>query len=196
MVRPRAAFENMTQIVLVSTLTTRRSRQTTLSKRYVHRSGVSRPKRIVKRSVKPGRRSTPSDPLPKTSSESLRSGLNATLGYRYLPRYSNPRSSLHTSVLRNCQGSTHSLGERRKMGWQTTFTLSRRAKGCHLVTDEVVSHIRDGLKDVKVLCFAFIRQTSYGSKRSCTMMPKSSRRGCYSSSCSVFIRFCEAQSAV
>lgn len=36
------------------------------------------------------------------------------------------------------------------MGWQTTFTLSRRAKGCHLVTDEVVSHIRDGLKDVEV----------------------------------------------
>jgi len=37
------------------------------------------------------------------------------------------------------------------MGWQTTFTLSRRAKGCHLVTNEVVSHIQDGLKDVKVL---------------------------------------------
>jgi len=46
--------------------------------------------------------------------------------------------------------------ERRTMGWQTTFTLSRRAKGCHLVTNEVVSHIRDGLKDVKVLYSAFL----------------------------------------
>ena len=40
------------------------------------------------------------------------------------------------------------------MGWQKTFTLSRRAKGCHLVTDEVVRNIRDGLKDVKVASFA------------------------------------------
>ena len=37
-----------------------------------------------------------------------------------------------------------------KMGWQKTFTLSRRAKGCHLVTDEVLNHIRDGLNDVQV----------------------------------------------
>lgn len=36
------------------------------------------------------------------------------------------------------------------MGWQTTFTLSKRAKGCHLVTDEVMQHIRPGLEDVKV----------------------------------------------
>lgn len=40
------------------------------------------------------------------------------------------------------------------MGWQTTFTLSRRAKGCHLVTAEVVGHIRDGLKDVEVFRLA------------------------------------------
>jgi len=47
------------------------------------------------------------------------------------------------------------------MGWQTTFTLSRRAKGCHLVTDEVANHIRDGLKDVKAgMLFLFIQHTS------------------------------------
>ena len=43
------------------------------------------------------------------------------------------------------------------MGWQKTFTLSRRAKGCHLVTDEVVRNIRDGLKDVKVPLFVMPR---------------------------------------
>ena len=36
------------------------------------------------------------------------------------------------------------------MGWQTTFTLEKRAKGCHLVTDEVLSHIRPGLEGVRV----------------------------------------------
>lgn len=36
------------------------------------------------------------------------------------------------------------------MGWQKTFTLARRAKGCHLVTQEVVSQIEPGLQDVKV----------------------------------------------
>jgi len=47
------------------------------------------------------------------------------------------------------------------MGWQTTFTLSRRAKGCHLVTDEVVRNIQDGLKDIKAgMLFLFIQHTS------------------------------------
>lgn len=36
------------------------------------------------------------------------------------------------------------------MGWQKAFTLSQRSKGCHLVTSEIVSHIQEGLKDVKV----------------------------------------------
>uniref|UniRef100_D8PQS0 Secondary thiamine-phosphate synthase enzyme n=1 Tax=Schizophyllum commune (strain H4-8 / FGSC 9210) TaxID=578458 RepID=D8PQS0_SCHCM len=36
------------------------------------------------------------------------------------------------------------------MGWQKTFSLSRRSKGCHLVTSEVQAQIKDGLKDVKV----------------------------------------------
>lgn len=35
------------------------------------------------------------------------------------------------------------------MGWQKTFTLSKRAKGCHLVTDEILSQIRPGLQDVQ-----------------------------------------------
>ena len=43
------------------------------------------------------------------------------------------------------------------MGWQKTFSLSRRAKGCHLVTDEVQAQIKDGLKGVKVSIYAWRR---------------------------------------
>ncbi|PPQ88669.1 hypothetical protein CVT25_010245 [Psilocybe cyanescens] len=32
------------------------------------------------------------------------------------------------------------------MGWQNTFTLGKREKGCHLVTEEVLTHIRPGLE--------------------------------------------------
>ncbi|KAF8974015.1 hypothetical protein BDZ97DRAFT_1778003 [Flammula alnicola] len=39
------------------------------------------------------------------------------------------------------------------MGWQSTFTLAKRSKGCHLVTDEVLSHIRTGLEGVKASIF-------------------------------------------
>ena len=35
------------------------------------------------------------------------------------------------------------------MGWQRIFTLGQKAKGCHLVTDEVISHILPGLENVK-----------------------------------------------
>lgn len=35
------------------------------------------------------------------------------------------------------------------MVWQKTFSLARRAKGCHLVTEEVVANIRDGLQNVE-----------------------------------------------
>ena len=35
------------------------------------------------------------------------------------------------------------------MGWQHTFNLEKRAKGCHLITDEVISHILPGLENVK-----------------------------------------------
>ncbi len=37
------------------------------------------------------------------------------------------------------------------MGWQKTFTLARRSKGCHLVTDEVVGQIEPGLQGVQVI---------------------------------------------
>ncbi|KAG1899122.1 uncharacterized protein F5891DRAFT_1039748 [Suillus fuscotomentosus] len=47
------------------------------------------------------------------------------------------------------------------MGWQKTFSLSQRSKGCHLVTDEVYAHITPGIKDVKVgMLFLFIQHTS------------------------------------
>ena len=36
------------------------------------------------------------------------------------------------------------------MGWQTTFTLARRSKGCYLVTNEILEHIQQGLNGVQV----------------------------------------------
>ncbi|QRV72634.1 hypothetical protein RhiJN_00648 [Ceratobasidium sp. AG-Ba] len=47
------------------------------------------------------------------------------------------------------------------MPWQKTITLSRRSKGCHLVTDEVTSQIQDGLKQTPVgVLHLFIQHTS------------------------------------
>ncbi|KAK0478408.1 hypothetical protein IW261DRAFT_1584582 [Armillaria novae-zelandiae] len=47
------------------------------------------------------------------------------------------------------------------MGWQKTFTLSRRSKGCHLITDEVRLNIKEGLEGVSVgMLFLFIKHTS------------------------------------
>ncbi|KAJ3788023.1 hypothetical protein GGU10DRAFT_263769 [Lentinula aff. detonsa] len=47
------------------------------------------------------------------------------------------------------------------MGWQQTFTLGRRSKGCHLITEEVCSQIQSGLKDVQVgMLFLFVQHTS------------------------------------
>ncbi|KAH9937081.1 uncharacterized protein B0H18DRAFT_1081364 [Fomitopsis serialis] len=47
------------------------------------------------------------------------------------------------------------------MGWQKTFTLNRRPKGCHLVTEEVLTHIRPGLEGVKIgMLYLFIQHTS------------------------------------
>ncbi|KAK7463679.1 hypothetical protein VKT23_007022 [Stygiomarasmius scandens] len=47
------------------------------------------------------------------------------------------------------------------MGWQKTFTLSRRSKGCYLITDEVLSHIEPGIRDVEIgMLFLFIKHTS------------------------------------
>ncbi|KAG6381258.1 hypothetical protein JVT61DRAFT_5662 [Boletus reticuloceps] len=36
------------------------------------------------------------------------------------------------------------------MGWQKTFSLPKRSKGCHLITDHVLAQISEGIKDVKV----------------------------------------------
>ncbi|CAL1695486.1 unnamed protein product [Somion occarium] len=47
------------------------------------------------------------------------------------------------------------------MGWQKTFTLARKAKGCHLITDEIVQHVQPGLRGVQVgMLFLFIQHTS------------------------------------
>jgi len=47
------------------------------------------------------------------------------------------------------------------MGWQKTFMLSKRAKGCHLVTDEILNQISLGLQDVQIgMLFLFIQHTS------------------------------------
>ncbi|CED82469.1 -binding protein 1 [Phaffia rhodozyma] len=49
------------------------------------------------------------------------------------------------------------------MPFQKTFQLARKAKGAHLVTDEVVRALGDGLKDVKIgMLFLFIKHTSAG----------------------------------
>jgi secondary thiamine-phosphate synthase enzyme len=47
------------------------------------------------------------------------------------------------------------------MGWQKTFMLSKKAKGCYLVTDEILNQIRPGLQDVQIgMLFLFIQHTS------------------------------------
>ena len=49
------------------------------------------------------------------------------------------------------------------MPWQKTFTLSRQAKGCHLVTREVENHIKEGLSGTKIgILHLFIKHTSAG----------------------------------
>ena len=36
------------------------------------------------------------------------------------------------------------------MAWQKTFTLAKRSKGCHLITEEVLAQIEAGLNGVQV----------------------------------------------
>lgn len=36
------------------------------------------------------------------------------------------------------------------MAWQKTFTLAKRGKGCHLVTEEILAQIEAGLNGVQV----------------------------------------------
>ncbi|WAR62841.1 hypothetical protein PtB15_15B429 [Puccinia triticina] len=53
------------------------------------------------------------------------------------------------SAVRTSASSLHQrLGIR--MPFQTTFTLAKRAKGCHLVTDEVTKNIKEGLKNCDI----------------------------------------------
>jgi len=47
------------------------------------------------------------------------------------------------------------------MGWQKTFSLSRKAKGCHLITQEVLEQVRAGLQSVQAgMLFLSIKHTS------------------------------------
>ncbi|GAA6003110.1 YjbQ family protein [Rhodotorula paludigena] len=45
--------------------------------------------------------------------------------------------------------------------FQTTLRLKSRSKGCHLVTDEIVSGLGDALKNTKIgILFLFLQHTS------------------------------------
>jgi len=47
------------------------------------------------------------------------------------------------------------------MVWQKTFSLSRRSKGCYLITREVEAQISEGLQSTPVgILFLFIQHTS------------------------------------
>ncbi|KAJ1308474.1 hypothetical protein OPQ81_004178 [Rhizoctonia solani] len=47
------------------------------------------------------------------------------------------------------------------MPWQKTITLARRSKGCHLVTDEILSQISEGLRQTPTgILHLFIQHTS------------------------------------
>lgn len=47
------------------------------------------------------------------------------------------------------------------MPYQKTITLNKRSKGCHLVTEEVVNQLRDGISNTQVgLLNLFIKHTS------------------------------------
>ncbi|ETS61090.1 hypothetical protein PaG_05035 [Moesziomyces aphidis] len=56
---------------------------------------------------------------------------------------------------------TAAVTQKPTMPWQKQFTLSSRSKGCHLVTNEIMPHIEEGLKGVKVgMLTLFIQHTS------------------------------------
>jgi hypothetical protein len=42
------------------------------------------------------------------------------------------------------------------MGWQKTFTLRRRSKGCYLITDEIFVNVQDGLKGVQASKWLYV----------------------------------------
>ncbi|KAF8496658.1 hypothetical protein JB92DRAFT_3084708 [Gautieria morchelliformis] len=47
------------------------------------------------------------------------------------------------------------------MPWQKTFSLAKRSKGCHLITEEVTHHLSEGLRGTKIgILYLFIQHTS------------------------------------
>ncbi|KAF8976446.1 hypothetical protein BDQ17DRAFT_1395132 [Cyathus striatus] len=56
------------------------------------------------------------------------------------------------------------------MGWQKTFTLSKRAKGCHLVTDEVLTQVQPGLHGVQTATSAALTVNENFDKVKCQNM--------------------------
>ncbi|CAE6524706.1 unnamed protein product [Rhizoctonia solani] len=47
------------------------------------------------------------------------------------------------------------------MPWQKVITLARRSKGCHLVTDEILAQLSEGLSQTPVgILHLFIQHTS------------------------------------
>ncbi|KDN32989.1 hypothetical protein RSAG8_13923, partial [Rhizoctonia solani AG-8 WAC10335] len=47
------------------------------------------------------------------------------------------------------------------MPWQKTITLLQRSKGCHLVTDEILPQISEGLRQTPIgILHLFIQHTS------------------------------------
>lgn len=57
------------------------------------------------------------------------------------------------------------------MGWQKTFTLARRSKGCHLVTDEVLGQIEPGLRGVQVIIsFLSVSVVTVSAPRRCVFL--------------------------
>ncbi|KAJ1032568.1 hypothetical protein NDA16_000591 [Ustilago loliicola] len=49
------------------------------------------------------------------------------------------------------------------MPWQKEFTLSSKSKGCYLIQNEIMPHLEEGLKGVKVgMLTLFIKHTSAG----------------------------------
>ena len=69
------------------------------------------------------------------------------------------------------------------MGWQKTFTLSKRAKGCHLVTEEIINHIRPGLQDVQASLFPWFRWPNDRTNQLSASLTRIFRSVCFSFSC-------------
>ncbi|KAH0590617.1 hypothetical protein H2248_000749 [Termitomyces sp. 'cryptogamus'] len=62
------------------------------------------------------------------------------------------------------------------MGWQKTFNLLERAKGCHLVTKEILAEIGSGLEGVQagmLFLFMLAKLIVYGRKLFCDVIDSS-----------------------